>query len=174
MTYVYVMQGADGRTKVGISQNPQSRRRAVEIAESVAHTIVYQKHVGSIVLGVERGAHRLLKERGFHSSGEYFTASPDECICAVEEAIASIGHDAISPYEAKLLETPNGDLSVAEMVDKIGAWLRATGMAEARLGLLACANVRAVKRVRAYKAQMNTLEAILDYIDQHPARGGGE
>jgi hypothetical protein len=62
-----------------------------------------------------------------------------------------------------------GDL-VAQALDKIDKWLKQTGMAESRLGLLACANARAVKRVRDGSGTVATLQAILAYIEAHPAK----
>lgn len=56
-------------------------------------------------------------------------------------------------------------------LDKIDAFLKATGMPESRLGLLACANARAVARVRNGTATVETLRAIVDYIDSHPVKG---
>jgi len=63
---------------------------------------------------------------------------------------------------------------VAQALDKIDKWLKATGMTESRLGLLACANARAVERVRSKSASIETLEAVLNYIEKHPARGNGK
>lgn len=60
------------------------------------------------------------------------------------------------------------DLDVA----KIEAWLKVTKMAESRLGLLACANPRAVERIRNGGATLNTLRQVMDYIAAHPAKGG--
>jgi len=56
-------------------------------------------------------------------------------------------------------------------IAKIDAWLAATGMAESRLGSLACANVRVIKRIRNGTASVRSLEAVLDYIRQHPIPG---
>lgn len=63
---------------------------------------------------------------------------------------------------------------VAQAVDRIEKYLKASGMTESRLGLLSCANARAVQRVRDKSATIGTLEAILAYIDQHPAKGNGK
>ena len=63
---------------------------------------------------------------------------------------------------------------VAQALDKIDKWLKQTGMAESRLGLLACANARAVERVRGGTGSVATLQAILEYIEAHPARGNGK
>lgn len=60
---------------------------------------------------------------------------------------------------------------VAVAIEKIDRWLKATGMAESRLGMLACANTRAIKRVRDKTASLETLEAVLAYIQDHPAKG---
>lgn len=54
-------------------------------------------------------------------------------------------------------------------MDEITAWLKATGMSEARLGLLACANPRAIARIRGESAPIKTLTAVLAYIRDHPA-----
>jgi len=58
-----------------------------------------------------------------------------------------------------------------EEIAKIDAWLAATGMAESRLGSLACANVRVIGRIRNGSASVRSLEAVLDYISQHPVSG---
>jgi len=63
---------------------------------------------------------------------------------------------------------------VAVALDKIDKWLKHTGMKESRLGLLACANARAVERVRAKSASIETLEQLLEYIEAHPAKGNGK
>lgn len=60
---------------------------------------------------------------------------------------------------------------VAQALDRIDKWLKQSGMTESRLGLLSCANARAVERVRSGSGSVATLQAILDYIDQHPAKG---
>lgn len=63
---------------------------------------------------------------------------------------------------------------VAVAIEKIDKWLKATGMAESRLGALACANTRAIARVREKKASLATLDAILEYIEKNPAKGNGK
>lgn len=54
-------------------------------------------------------------------------------------------------------------------IRKIDEWLAATGMTESRLGLLACANARAVERVRNGTGSVDTLRALIDHIRRHPA-----
>ncbi len=51
----------------------------------------------------------------------------------------------------------------------IDEWLAATGVPEYRLGLMACANPRAVERVRSGTARVDSLHAILEYIEKNPA-----
>lgn len=62
------------------------------------------------------------------------------------------------------------DTHVSRALKQMEDWLKATGMTPSRLGLLACANARAVDRVRAGSGSVASLEAILAYIEAHPAR----
>jgi hypothetical protein len=52
----------------------------------------------------------------------------------------------------------------------IDAWLKAAGMKESRLGLLACANSRAIGRIRSGAATLQTWWAVEAYIKANPAR----
>lgn len=61
---------------------------------------------------------------------------------------------------------------VDEAVERIDKWLKQSGVKESRLGLLACANPRAVQRVRDKTATLQTLEAIMLYIERNPLKGG--
>lgn len=54
-----------------------------------------------------------------------------------------------------------------EAIKEIDAFLKVSKMKEYRLGLLACANPRAVERVRSGKASVETLRAIIDYVREH-------
>lgn len=56
-----------------------------------------------------------------------------------------------------------------QAVQKIDAWLKATDTKDYRLGLLACANPRAVERIRRGTATVQALRDVLDYIDRNPA-----
>lgn len=64
---------------------------------------------------------------------------------------------------------PISKVSVDKEIERIDAWLTVTGMKPSRLGLLACANARAVDRVKAGTGSVESLRALLDYIDKHPA-----
>lgn len=55
----------------------------------------------------------------------------------------------------------------------IDRWLKKTGVPEARLGLLAAANPRAVERIRSGTATVDTLNAVLRYIKANPAKRRG-
>lgn len=59
-------------------------------------------------------------------------------------------------------------------IKKIDEWLAASGMAESRLGLLACANPRAVERVRNGTGSVDTLRALVDYVRRNPAHRDGK
>lgn len=54
---------------------------------------------------------------------------------------------------------------------RIDAWLEKSGMAESTLGLLACANARAVDRVRNGSGSVQSLRRLLKYISENPAKG---
>ena len=54
-----------------------------------------------------------------------------------------------------------------KVIDK---WLAKTGMAEGRLGLLACANPKAIERIRTGRARIETLNAVLSYIKRNPPK----
>jgi hypothetical protein len=54
---------------------------------------------------------------------------------------------------------------VTQAIRKIESYLERTGMKESRLGLLACANPRAVERVRNKSASIETMEALLEYVE---------
>lgn len=53
---------------------------------------------------------------------------------------------------------------VDECLEEIDSFLRETRMKESRLGLLACANPRAVARVRDGSAKVETLRALIHYV----------
>jgi hypothetical protein len=55
-----------------------------------------------------------------------------------------------------------------DALDEIERWLRATGMAESRLGMLSAANQLAVPRLRNGTAQVSTLTAVLKFVREHP------
>ena len=59
---------------------------------------------------------------------------------------------------------------VDDHIEKIDAYLKATGMPESRLGMLACANQYVIGRIRTGKARVDSLRAVLDYIELHPVK----
>jgi hypothetical protein len=52
----------------------------------------------------------------------------------------------------------------------IDGWLKKAKVTEERLGLLACANSRAIGRIRNGTARVETLNAVLEYIRRNPAK----
>lgn len=53
-------------------------------------------------------------------------------------------------------------------IKKIDAWLEKADIPESRLGMLACANQRAIERIRNKKASIETFEAVMEYIRKNP------
>lgn len=56
---------------------------------------------------------------------------------------------------------------VDEAIKEIDAFLKAKKMKPYRLGLLACANPKAVERVKSGKGSVETLKALVDYVREH-------
>lgn len=61
---------------------------------------------------------------------------------------------------------------VYKYIMRINSWLKDTNTKETRLGLLACANGSAIKRIRSGSASVNSLRDVLKYIEQNPAEQG--
>lgn len=55
-------------------------------------------------------------------------------------------------------------------IKRIEAYLAKSRISASRLGLLACANARAVERIKNGSASIETLRAVLDYISANPVR----
>ena len=61
-------------------------------------------------------------------------------------------------------------MDVKGAIAAIDKWLKTSGMAESRLGMLSAANPHAIGRIRAGTARIETLRAALDYIKANPVR----
>ena len=80
---VYVVRAEDGTLKLGHSKDPINR--AKDIRPKVE--IVHQTDVLDQAEKIERLAHRVLALHGTHLRGEWFEASLDEAIAAIDIAI---------------------------------------------------------------------------------------
>jgi hypothetical protein len=60
--------------------------------------------------------------------------------------------------------------SQSQITRAIETWLREAGWSEARLGLIAAANARAVPSIRGGTAQLRTLLDVANYINANPAK----
>lgn len=85
MKHIYSMQRADGAVKVGISDNPRSRRTSVAAASGQTVTVEHTTELRSDALDVESVAHRLLKVK--HQHGEWFSSTVEEAVDAINLAI---------------------------------------------------------------------------------------
>lgn len=56
-------------------------------------------------------------------------------------------------------------------IKRIDAWLAKSGVSESTLGLFACANARAVSRVRSGTGSVKSLRRIIKYITDNPVKG---
>jgi len=80
---VYVMVDSEGRIKLGHSVNPAARSKQMPRAV----TVVHETDVIEQAERVERLAHRILALHGTHLRGEWFEASIDDALHAIEIAI---------------------------------------------------------------------------------------
>ena len=69
-----------------------------------------------------------------------------------------------------IVHVANMKIPNATPIELIDEWLATTGTLESRLGLLACANARAVERVRRGSASVATQRALIAYITDHPTK----
>jgi len=61
-------------------------------------------------------------------------------------------------------------MNIKTSVAKIETWLKHSKVAESRLGMLSAANPHAISRIRAGSARIETLQAVLDYIERNPVK----
>ena len=80
---VYVMVDGEGRIKLGHSVNPTARSK--QMPRPV--TLVHETDVIEQAERVERLAHRILALHGTHLRGEWFEASLEDALQAIEIAI---------------------------------------------------------------------------------------
>lgn len=96
--YVYVIGTEDGPQKIGIANNPESRRAIFQTGNPeplmLAASVPVLKHEA---LSVERYAHWLLE--GSRIRGEWFNVSPDEALEAVEAAVKAVRDRKEAPPE---------------------------------------------------------------------------
>lgn len=82
-SHVYVMVAESGRVKVGISRNPEKRRRELELSSGGQVKLVHsQEHENA--RDVEREVHTTLRKKRIF--GEWFDVCSGEAIEAIERA----------------------------------------------------------------------------------------
>lgn len=54
-------------------------------------------------------------------------------------------------------------------IDDVNRWLRRTGVAPTRLGIMVCNNPNMVARLRDGKATLGTLRKLIKFIKKYPA-----
>ena len=160
MTEVYVIADAD-RCKVGIATKAHIRHR------SLGGELMYVEEVGDQARAIEARAHQVLS--AYALGGEWFAFDAGLCVAVVQDAIEERARAARNADHDGLLSAPLDSLTLDQQIKRIDAFLTRTGMKESRLGLLACANARAIERIRDRSASIETLDAVLNYIDaQNP------
>ena len=89
---VYVMVDGEGRIKLGHSVNPAARSK--QMPRPV--TLVHETDVIEQAERVERLAHRILALHGTHLRGEWFEASIDDALHAIELAVKQAENEELA------------------------------------------------------------------------------
>lgn len=89
---IYVMQAEDGTLKLGHSVNPLVRSKRLGVVASVVHETDVVVHAEKI----ERLAHRVLALHGKHLRGEWFEATVEDAIKAIEIATKQAENEELS------------------------------------------------------------------------------
>ena len=112
---VYVMRDEAGHLKVGHSRNPDVRTRGV--GRSVE--LVYSTNVLDEAERVEYIAHKVLRRQGFHIQGEWFSASLEDAIAAIHEAVRTVSEYVAPPVAPERVEaaSPRGYVPVERFTD---------------------------------------------------------
>jgi len=80
---VYIMKSDDGRLKIGHSVDPSRRSKQLGVAVSIMH----ETDVLDQAERIERLAHRVLALSGKHLCGEWFDATVEDAISAIDIAV---------------------------------------------------------------------------------------
>lgn len=194
---VYVMDDGD-RRKIGRSADPTRRKIGVAIDSSGGKpispgmlSVVWSGGYRDDASKVENAAHRVLKMRGLHLSGEWFSASVDECIHAIqyaERVVAGIEPPlprGRSGEESLAVRATGGLLAPTEIKFTVDEWRGddATWMTVSRdaaytLAMMLLGTIGAIqdKRLDGRKRHIREAMAILsqpsDTTKNKPKRGG--
>lgn len=122
--YVYAMGGDGGPMKVGYSRNLHLRlyTNSRDLGRSL-RLLFWLEVPGPALLGVERLAHRLLRER--HVRDELFDVSADEAASAIREARARYEAGERAPKASADPKRPSASLRISlpeEILAAIEDW----------------------------------------------------
>lgn len=111
---VYILQAEDGTIKVGHSVNPEKRmhqlgRSGLKVVHASGMIVDAEK--------VERAAHKLLKLAGKHVRGEWFSASIQEALDAIDVAQRIADGLDVLPGRDTFLQMRIADEIVAKLDD---------------------------------------------------------
>lgn len=89
-SFVYVIKGQHGRSKIGITNNPTARMAQLRTASAYPISFAFlgaaEDASGALIEGE---AHRILDR--FRANGEWFDCAPELAIAAVNAAAATVG-----------------------------------------------------------------------------------
>ena len=86
--FVYVIEGAHDRIKIGISADPSARVANLQTGSPFALSLAYSTWAGDRAFDVEREAHALLARQ--NAGGEWFACSREAAVAAINAAAAHL------------------------------------------------------------------------------------
>lgn len=96
--YVYVIGADDGPQKIGIANDPESRRSLFQTGNHALLKVAAAAPVSRKEAGiVERYAHWLLRDQRVR--GEWFNVSPDEARQAIDDAVRAVRERKELPFK---------------------------------------------------------------------------
>jgi hypothetical protein len=129
MKCVYIMQRQDGAVKIGISEDPQSRRQTVQAEVGQPVQLCIWSYARPDARRIEALSHKILVES--HAYGEWFWVTVREAQAAIEKAI-DIHEGRIPDTVSDVYFFPNRDpnlpvsrLNTAvdlDLLEKLDAW----------------------------------------------------
>jgi T5orf172 domain len=98
-SYVYVISGPHGLSKIGVTTNPTARLAALQTGSGFPISFSYLMSVASTrgAYAVEQRAHAALSRN--RVAGEWFDVAPDDAVAAVKDAAAALG-EALQAIES--------------------------------------------------------------------------
>ncbi len=88
MKRVYVIASSVGLVKLGISANPDQRKRQLELSSGLSLRVHHETPLMPLAADIEKIAHSMLAE--CRREGEWFCTTPEHLVVAIDEASKAV------------------------------------------------------------------------------------